>query len=139
MSSSISRRPRWAARRCKDQPYGEVESVKAVSDVIAPLSGEILEVNQKAVDEPEVVNDDPYGDGWLVRIRLSDRSSSTTLMDAAAYTRARRPSNDRRVPLADRARPRGDARGDRRRSIDELFAQIPAAFASTASSTSRRA
>jgi glycine cleavage system H protein len=70
----------------KDQPYGEVESVKAVSDVIAPLSGEILEVNQKAVDEPEVVNDDPYGAGWLVRIRLADRSELETLMDAPAYT-----------------------------------------------------
>jgi glycine cleavage system H protein len=70
----------------KDQPYGEVESVKAVSDVIAPLSGEILEVNQKAVDEPEAVNDDPYGSGWLVRIRMSDRSELDALMDAAAYT-----------------------------------------------------
>jgi glycine cleavage system H protein len=70
----------------KDQPYGEVESVKAVSDVIAPLSGEILEVNQKAVDEPEVVNGDPYGDGWLVRIRMSDPSELEGLMDAAAYT-----------------------------------------------------
>ena len=55
----------------KDEPYGEVESVKAVSDVIAPLSGEVLEVNQKVVDAPETVNDDPYGEGWLVRIRLS--------------------------------------------------------------------
>ena len=54
----------------KDEAYGEVESVKAVSDVISPLSGEILEVNEKVVAEPETVNDDPYGDGWLVRIRL---------------------------------------------------------------------
>lgn len=69
----------------KDQPYGEVESVKAVSDVIAPLSGEILDVNQKAVDEPETINDDPYGEGWLVRIRLADRSELEQLMDAAAY------------------------------------------------------
>ena len=58
----------------KDQPCGEVESVKAVSDVVAPLSGEVLEVNQKAVDEPEIVNEDPYGDGWLIRIRVSDSS-----------------------------------------------------------------
>ena len=64
---------------------GEVESVKAVSDVIAPLSGEVLEVNQKAVDEPEVVNEDPYGEGWLVRIRLSDAAEAEALMDAAAY------------------------------------------------------
>jgi glycine cleavage system H protein len=65
---------------------GEVESVKAVSDVIAPLSGEVLEVNQKAVDEPEIVNEDPYGDGWLIRIRVSDPSEADSLMDAAAYT-----------------------------------------------------
>jgi glycine cleavage system H protein len=70
----------------KDKPYGEVESVKAVSDVIAPLSGEILEVNQKVVDEPETVNDDPYGEGWLVRIRLSDPSEVDALLDADAYT-----------------------------------------------------
>lgn len=69
----------------KDQPYAEIESVKAVSDVIAPLSGEIIEVNQKAVDEPETVNDDPYGDGWLVRIRLTDSSEADALMDAVAY------------------------------------------------------
>ncbi len=69
----------------KDSTYGEVESVKAVSDVIAPLSGEVLEVNQKAVDEPETVNEDPYGDGWLVRIRLSDPSEADSLLDAEAY------------------------------------------------------
>jgi glycine cleavage system H protein len=65
--------------------YGEVESVKAVSDLIAPLSGEILEVNQQVIDAPEVVNDDPYGVGWLVRIRLSDPSELDTLIDAGAY------------------------------------------------------
>jgi glycine cleavage system H protein len=65
--------------------YAEVESVKAVSDVIAPLSGEILEVNEKVVDQPETVNDDPYGDGWLVRIRLSDPAEVEALMDADAY------------------------------------------------------
>ena len=64
---------------------GEVESVKAVSDVIAPLSGDVLEVNQKAVDEPEVVNEDPYGEGWLVRLRLSDAAEADALMDAVAY------------------------------------------------------
>ncbi len=69
----------------KDSPYGEVESVKAVSDVIAPLSGEVLEVNQKVVDEPETVNADPYGDGWLVRIRLSDPSEGDSLLDVGAY------------------------------------------------------
>ena len=65
--------------------YGEVESVKAVSDVIAPLSGEVLEVNQAVVDAPETVNEDPYGDGWLVRIRMSDTSEVDSLLDAGAY------------------------------------------------------
>jgi glycine cleavage system H protein len=69
----------------KDSVYGEVESVKAVSDVIAPLSGEVIEVNQKVVDEPETVNADPYGDGWLIRIRLSDPSEVDSLLDAEAY------------------------------------------------------
>jgi glycine cleavage system H protein len=65
--------------------YGEVESVKAVSDVIAPLSGEVLEVNQAVVDAPETVNDDPYGGGWLIRIRLADASEVDALLDRAAY------------------------------------------------------
>jgi glycine cleavage system H protein len=69
----------------KDSPYGEVESVKAVSDVIAPLSGEIVGVNQKVVDEPETVNADPYGEGWLVRIRLTDASEVDGLLDVEAY------------------------------------------------------
>ena len=69
----------------KDQPYAEVESVKAVSDVIAPLSGEILEVNASLSDTPETVNEDPYGEGWLVKIRLSNPSETGALMDAAAY------------------------------------------------------
>ena len=67
------------------QSYGEVESVKAVSDVIAPLSGEVLEVNQAVVDAPETVNDDPYGNGWLIRIRFSDAEEVDALLDAAAY------------------------------------------------------
>ena len=69
----------------KDAAYAEVESVKAVSDVIAPLSGEVLEVNQKVVDAPETVNEDPYGDGWLVRIRVSDPGEADSLLDAGAY------------------------------------------------------
>jgi glycine cleavage system H protein len=77
--------PAEGAAIAKDASYGEVESVKAVSDVIAPLSGEVLEVNQKAVDAPETVNEDPYGDGWLIRIRLSDPSEVDALLDVAAY------------------------------------------------------
>ena len=69
----------------KDSTYGEVESVKAVSDVIAPLSGEVLEVNARVVEAPETVNEDPYGAGWLVRIRMSDPSEVDTLLDAEAY------------------------------------------------------
>ena len=69
----------------KDQSYAEVESVKAVSDVIAPLSGEILEVNEKASEEPESINDDPYGEGWLVRIRLTDPTEVNDLLDVEAY------------------------------------------------------
>ena len=70
---------------CKGEAYGEVESVKAVSDVIAPLSGEVLEVNQAVVDAPETVNEDPYGGGWLIRIRLADPAEVDTLLDADAY------------------------------------------------------
>ena len=69
----------------KDSTYGEVESVKAVSDLIAPLSGEVLAVNQKVVDAPETVNEDPYGEGWLIRIRLSDASEVDSLLDVLAY------------------------------------------------------
>ncbi len=77
--------PEVGSTVAKDQPYAEVESVKAVSDVIAPLSGEILEVNGSLSDTPETVNDDPYGEGWLVKIRLSDPSETGSLMDASAY------------------------------------------------------
>ena len=77
--------PEEGSRVTKDEPYGEVESVKAVSDLIAPLSGEVIEVNRKVVDEPETVNADPYGDGWLVRIRLSETSEIDSLLDAEAY------------------------------------------------------
>ena len=69
----------------KDETYGEVESVKAVSDLVAPLSGEVVAVNGKVLAEPETVNDDPYGEGWLVRIRLSDPSERGALLDAAGY------------------------------------------------------
>ena len=77
--------PEEGAEVAKGSSYGEVESVKAVSDLIAPLSGVILEINQKVVDEPEAVNEDSYGEGWLVRIRLTEPSEADDLMDAAAY------------------------------------------------------
>jgi glycine cleavage system H protein len=70
----------------KDESYAEIESVKAVSDVVAPLSGEIVEVNAALGDEPGTVNSDPYGEGWMVKVRLSDVSEVDTLLDASSYT-----------------------------------------------------
>jgi glycine cleavage system H protein len=69
----------------KDEPYAEIESVKAVSDVIAPLSGEIVAVNEALSDSPETVNEDPYDAGWLVRVKLSDAAEAEQLMDATTY------------------------------------------------------
>jgi len=77
--------PEEGATVTKDESYGEVESVKAVSDLIAPLSGEVVEANRKVVDAPETVNGDPYGEGWLIRIRLSDSSEVESLLDVGAY------------------------------------------------------
>jgi glycine cleavage system H protein len=77
--------PEADATVAKDSSYGEVESVKAVSELISPLSGDVLEVNRKVVDAPETVNEDPYGEGWLVRIRLTDASEADDLLDADAY------------------------------------------------------
>jgi glycine cleavage system H protein len=68
------------------ESYAEVESVKAVSDVIAPLSGEIVEVNGALADTPEKINEDPYGEGWMVKVKLSDPSERESLTDAATYT-----------------------------------------------------
>jgi glycine cleavage system H protein len=79
--------PDLGATLRKDEAYGEVESVKAVSDVVAPLSGEVLEVNQKVVEAPETVNEDPYGEGWLIRIRLTNPAEADSLLDVAAYRR----------------------------------------------------
>ena len=77
--------PEVGATVKKDQPYAEVESVKAVSDVVAPLSGEITEVNEALGETPEQINEDPYGEGWMVKIRLSNVSETDDLMDASAY------------------------------------------------------
>ncbi|HEY4829286.1 MAG TPA: glycine cleavage system protein GcvH, partial [Solirubrobacteraceae bacterium] len=77
--------PEVGATVSKDQPYTEVESVKAVSDVIAPLSGEVTAVNDTLADSPETINDDPYGNGWLVKVKLSDPSEVDSLMDATEY------------------------------------------------------
>jgi glycine cleavage system H protein len=77
--------PEVGASVTKDQSYGEVESVKAVSDLIAPLSGEVLAVNQQVIDAPETVNEDPYGNGWLIRIRLGDAGETDSLLDVEAY------------------------------------------------------
>jgi glycine cleavage system H protein len=77
--------PQVGATIAKDGTYGEVESVKAVSDVVAPLSGEVVAVNDRVVDAPETVNEDPYGEGWLIRIRLSDPSEVDSLLDVEGY------------------------------------------------------
>ncbi len=77
--------PEQGSSVAKDESYGEVESVKAVSDLVAPLSGEVVEVNQALVDAPETINEDPYGEGWLIKIRLSDPSEADGLMDVSAY------------------------------------------------------
>ena len=69
----------------KDESYGEVESVKAVSDLISPLSGDVVEVNQAVVEAPETINEDPYGDGWLIKVRLSDPGETDELLDVDAY------------------------------------------------------
>jgi glycine cleavage system H protein len=77
--------PAVGTKLSKDAPYAEVESVKAVSDVVAPLSGEVLEVNGSLADNPSAINEDPYGQGWLVKVRLADPSERDGLLDAAAY------------------------------------------------------
>jgi glycine cleavage system H protein len=77
--------PEQGSTVAKDESYGEVESVKAVSDLVSPLSGEVAEVNQAVVDEPEKINEDPYGEGWLIKVRLSDPSEVDGLLDLAAY------------------------------------------------------
>ena len=131
-----TRRPMSARRSSKDTSYGEVESVKAVSDLISPLSGEVLEVNQKVVDAPETVNEDPYGDGWLIRIRLTNPDE----LGAAARRRGL-PEGPRgravSYPLADRCRPRRDAGDDRRLVRRRALSRHPGGDAlRTVSSTS---
>ena len=77
--------PSVGATLTKDSPYAEVESVKAVSDAIAPVSGEIVEVNEALKDSPEQINEDPYGEGWLVKVRLSETSELDSLLDSESY------------------------------------------------------
>jgi glycine cleavage system H protein len=77
--------PKIGTAVTKDAAYTEIESVKAVSDVISPLSGEIVAVNDALADSPEAINEDPYGEGWLVKVRLSDAGEQEALLDAAAY------------------------------------------------------
>ncbi|HYX87568.1 MAG TPA: glycine cleavage system protein GcvH [Gaiellales bacterium] len=77
--------PDVGATVSKDSDYGELESTKAVSGLVAPLSGEVVEVNEDLDGAESTVNDDPYGEGWLIKVRLSDPSEVDTLMDAAAY------------------------------------------------------
>jgi glycine cleavage system H protein len=77
--------PKVGTTVSKDAPYTEIESVKAVSDVVSPLSGEVVAVNEALADAPETINEDPYGGGWLVRVKLSDPAEQEALLDAAAY------------------------------------------------------
>jgi glycine cleavage system H protein len=77
--------PEVGASVSKDEPYTEVESVKAVSDVIAPMSGTVTAVNEAAGSEPDLINSDPYGEGWLVKVELSDAAEAEQLLDAASY------------------------------------------------------
>jgi glycine cleavage system H protein len=77
--------PEVGAQVGQNQTYAEVESVKAVSDVFAPLSGEIVEVNEALADQPEKINSDPYGDGWMVKVRLSDPGEADSLLDVGGY------------------------------------------------------
>ena len=77
--------PEVGSEVTKDEAYAEVESVKAVSDVIAPLSGEIIAVNEEAGESPEAINEDPYGKGWMVKVKLTDTAELDELMDVAAY------------------------------------------------------
>ena len=77
--------PQAGTTTTKDEPYSEVESVKAVSDVFAPLSGEVIEGNEALSDRPEAINEDPYGEGWMVKVRLSDPGEQEQLLDAQAY------------------------------------------------------
>jgi glycine cleavage system H protein len=77
--------PEVGAQVGQNQTYAEVESVKAVSDVFAPLSGEIIEVNEVLADQPEKINSDPYGDGWMVKVRLSDPAEADSLLEVGAY------------------------------------------------------
>ena len=109
----------------RDSSYGEVESVKAVSDVIAPLSGEILEVNAKVVEAPETVNEDPYGEGWLIRIKLGDPSEVDALLDVAAYKQVLAESTVSQLSLTEDDREAMlEAIGVA--SVDELFRDVPA-------------
>jgi glycine cleavage system H protein len=78
--------PAVGTKLTQGEPYAEVESVKAVSDVVAPLSGEILAVNEALAEDPQAINEDPYGEGWLVRIRLADPAERDSLLDAQAYS-----------------------------------------------------
>ena len=77
--------PKVGTQISKDAAYTEVESVKAVTDIIGPLSGEIIAVNEALADSPDAINDDPYGEGWLVKVKLSDASEQQALLDSAAY------------------------------------------------------
>ena len=115
----------------RDAAYAEVESVKAVSDVYAPLSGEVVEVNDALEDAPEQINQDPYGEGWLVKVKLSDPSEAGSLLDVDAYKELLDPAANVVALRMSRYTSATDA--DRKAmldaigvgSLEDLFAEIP--------------
>ena len=78
--------PEVGEKITKDDPFGSVESVKAVSDLFAPVSGTVVEVNDSLPDGPEVVNEDPYGDGWMIKVKMTDKEELKDLLDPEEYT-----------------------------------------------------
>ena len=117
--------PEVGSQVSKDQAYAEVESVKAVSDVFAPLSGEIVEVNSGLEESPERVNEDPYGEGWMVKVRLSDPGETDDLLDVAAYRDLLKSESVTQYTSTTEQDRREMLRAIGVGSLEDLFAEIP--------------